>query len=170
MIKRERPLNAPGNHAHEPFTLERYRVGIFRMELVDQPLVSIAGMLGNFLDECLVIEPMDGFELPVMLGNFEFQARFGFHGTRSLRLCIAVSFSSRCGKILANSSRMLRRCVIRTSTARNDVAATSMLPSPHPQTANGSSAKAINPVSVKFRMNGQRHRNTNVRMPVTSGS
>src|SRR5262249_61197370 len=50
----------------------------FSVELVDQPLLRVPGVLRDLFYERLVIQTMNGFELPVFCGNLEPQGRVRF--------------------------------------------------------------------------------------------
>src|SRR5688572_20549729 len=72
-------MPAPRDHANELVALQADRVSVFGLEFVDEAFVGVARVLRDFLDERFVIQPMNGFELPGLRSDLEFQRRLMAH-------------------------------------------------------------------------------------------
>src|SRR5208282_4469538 len=85
---------------------EADQVGVLGVEFVHEPLGRRRLMLGNFLDEGLVIEPVNLLEFPILARAFEHQRFLCAHNF----VCSGLDATSRRASSAAISSAKFRRC------------------------------------------------------------
>jgi hypothetical protein len=73
LIERERAVATDGEHADESFARETDQIGVLGVKFVDEPLRLRSVMLGNFLGERFIVEPVDLLELQIFRGGLEDQ-------------------------------------------------------------------------------------------------
>jgi len=78
-IEREGPLAASRDHPDERVPVQANHVGVLALKAIDEPARRIRRMLWNLLDESTVVQPIDGFELPIFGDQLECQRRSPGH-------------------------------------------------------------------------------------------
>ena len=72
-VERERPVPPHRHHAGQPVFLERNHVVVLAVETVHKPAIGIGWVLGNLVDEGLVVKAMDGLEFPFLGRDLQLQ-------------------------------------------------------------------------------------------------
>ena len=65
LVERERPVAAHGEHPDELLVLQTDEIRVLRVKLVHEPLGGRRLVLRDFLDEGLVVEPVNLLKFPI---------------------------------------------------------------------------------------------------------
>src|SRR5579875_420372 len=79
LVKGERAFAPHCQHPNEFPITQANEIGVLAVKLIHQSLGGRTLVLRNLLNESLVVEPMNGFELPILRSEFENQRLAFFH-------------------------------------------------------------------------------------------